>query len=115
MNLSDTTLTQIDTDEQFAKKTCQQLIREFNKIGIDLRINESTRDVNQLIHELKLEIDAIISNASHLLAQLFYSIDLPEEKVNKALESENDVAESIAKAILIRAAQKVYLREKFSS
>lgn len=100
------------TQPNFVQLTIKQLIREFSKIGVELRLHESMTTKEEILNELSAELSAIIDQHPQLLAQLFYSIDLSEEKVNKAMNFDENISDNIAELILIRAAQKVYLRLK---
>lgn len=102
-------------DQLFAEKTCLQLIREFDRIGISIPLDPKERDKDQIIKQLATELGLIMEQAPQLLSQLFYAVDLPEEQIEKIFTKGEDVASEIAELLLIRAAQKVYIREKFSS
>lgn len=99
----------------FAQETCKQIIKEFEKVGVALSLDINEKDTAIISKKIAEELDAIIGNAPHLLAQLFYSIDLPEEKVKAAMEKNDFIEEGIANAILIRSAQKVYIRKRYST
>lgn len=98
----------------FVEKTKNQIRKEFFKVGVSIPIKEDIKDKDSLVLDLKDELNAIIDQHPQLLAQLFYSIDLPEEKVKNVMNSNEDITRNIAELILFRAAQKVYTREKFS-
>lgn len=102
-------------DQLFAEKTCLQLIREFDRVGISIPLDPKERDKDQIIKQLAMELGLIMEQAPQLLSQLFYAVDLPEEQIEKIFTKGEDVASEIAELLLIRAAQKVYIREKFSS
>lgn len=101
-------------DHLFAEKTCLQLIREFDRVGISIPLEPKERDKGQIIKQLATELGLIMEQAPQLLSQLFYAVDLPEEQIEKIFTKGEDVASEIAELLLIRAAQKVYIREKFS-
>lgn len=101
-------------DHSFAEKTCLQLIREFERVGISLPLNPKERNKDQIIKQLATELGLIMEQAPQLLSQLFYAVDLPEEKIEKIFTKGDDVASEIAELLLIRAAQKVYIRAQFS-
>jgi hypothetical protein len=102
------------SNQDFVKATVRQLIKEFYKIGVDLPLNESMLTKEEILTELSAELSAIIDQRPQLLAQLFYSIDLSEDKVNKAMNFDENISDNIAELILVRAAQKVYIREVLS-
>lgn len=99
----------------FARKTCEQLNKEFERVGIALNIDTSNHDKNYILKHLSIELTLISEHQSNLFAQLIYSIDLHEQEVNQIIQTSANVMEDIAHAILVRVAQKIYLRERFSS
>lgn len=102
------------SNQDFVLATIDQLIKEFYKIGVDLRVKKIMQSKDEIVAELSAELDAIINQKPQLMAQLFYSIDLSEEKVSKAMNFDENISNNIAELILIRSAQKVYTRELFS-
>lgn len=98
----------------FVEKTKNQIRKEFLKVGVSIPLKEEIKDKDSLVSDLKDELNAIIDQHPQLLAQLFYSIDLPEEKVKNVMNSNEDITENIAELILFRSAQKVYIKEMFS-
>ena len=102
-------------EEKFRINTIQQIKNEFLKVGIDLPINTEITSKEALLSDLAQEIILVQDQAPHLLAQLLYSFDLPEHQVAAAFEQPQEAPNKLAAAMLWRAAQKVYLREKFRS
>lgn len=94
----------------FVVDTKEQLKREFLKVGIELKLDESMMTKTEIVQELSQELSAILDQHPQLLAQLFYSIDLSEEKVKSAMNFDENISDNIAELILIRAAQKVYIK-----
>lgn len=94
----------------FVADTKEQLKREFLKVGIELKLEESMMTKTEIVQELSQELSAILDQDPQLLAQLFYSIDLSEEKVKSAMNFDENISDNIAELILIRAAQKVYIK-----
>ncbi|MEX2482983.1 MAG: hypothetical protein WED10_00385 [Brumimicrobium sp.] len=103
-------------EESFAKATFDQVKNDFLKVGIEIQFaDEVYASKEAFTKQLGGEIEAIMREAPHLLTQLFYLIDLPENQIEIILkEAENPTLE-LANALLIRAAQKVYFREKYKS
>ena len=99
----------------FARKTCEQLNKEFERVGIALNLDTANHDMNQIVDYLAKELTLISEHQSSLFAQLIYSIDLPEQQVNTIMQTSATIMEDLAQAILVRVAQKIYLRERFSS
>lgn len=96
----------------FVEKT----IRQFNKDGLglmDSEVSMSAIEATDVLGELIIEVKAILrylDEVSHL-QQFVYKVDLPEKAWQYFLSFQN--FESLAEEIIIREAQKVYLREMF--
>ena len=101
-------------DKAFARKTCLQLIKEFDYIGIALPLDPDCNDQNKIEQIIAEELTSISSQRSELFAQLLYRVDIPEQGVKKTIATSNEVMSDLAHAFLIRVAQKIYLRERFS-
>lgn len=102
-------------EEKFRQSTIAQLNKEFIKVGVDLNLDTHISDKERIIEILQSEITVIQDQVPQLLAQLLYSFDLNEKKVSLAFQVPQDAPIILAEAMLWRAAQKVYLREKFRS
>ncbi|MCC5922625.1 MAG: hypothetical protein JJT77_02470 [Crocinitomicaceae bacterium] len=100
-------------EQKFRESTIKQLKNEFLKVGLDLEISSEIVEKEVLLSILAQEIIVIQDQAPHLLAQLLYSFDLPENKVVEAFDVPQDAPHLLANAMLWRAAQKVYLKAKF--
>ena len=101
-------------DAHFAEKTCAQITKEFDKVGVSLPIPPPHNNFEHLCELVSKEVQVMLDQHPQLLAQLFYSMDLPEHQVNEIMVHASDIAYSLSEKMIIRAAQKVYLREKFS-
>ena len=97
----------------FIEKTLFQLQREFEKIGLafDYTLNS---DYQKLVQQLSQDLSILFKQESNLFKQLLYSIDLPEREVDRIFSSAKDPLDELAELIIIRSAQKVYLRAYFS-
>lgn len=104
------------TEESFAEATFNQVKNDFLKVGIEIQFSEKDLSSKEAFtQQLSAEVEAIMREAPHLLTQLFYLIDLPENQVNEMLFDAENPTLDLANALLIRAAQKVYYRDKFKS
>lgn len=102
------------SEESFAKATFEQVKNDFFKVGIDIQFSDedyATKDT--FIKRLGSEIEAVMREAPHLLTQLFYLVDLPENQVDLLLSEAENPTLDLADALLIRAAQKVYFKQKY--
>jgi hypothetical protein len=102
------------SEESFAKATFGQVKNDFFKVGIDIQFSDEDYLTKEAFTvRLGNEIEAIMREAPHLLTQLFYLVDLPENQVDIALNEAENPALELAEALLIRAAQKVYYKQKY--
>jgi hypothetical protein len=102
------------SEEFFAKATFEQVKSDFFKVGIDIQFSdEDYASKESFTKQLGGEIDAIMREAPHILTQLFYLVDLPESQVDMLLSEAENPALDLAEALLIRAAQKVYFKQKY--
>ncbi len=102
------------SEESFAKATFEQVKNDFFKVGIEIQFSdENYASKDAFTKQLGGEIDAIMREAPHLLTQLFYLVDLPENQVDILLSDAENPALELAEALLIRAAQKVYFKQKY--
>jgi hypothetical protein len=102
-------------EADFAERTCNQVEREFLKVGLALKVVPPFSDLDHITRLIELELEVLLEQHPQLLAQLFYSMDLPEQQVNEIMMHAPDVAYSLSEKIIRRCAQKVYLRQKFAS
>ena len=72
----------------------------------------TAEDFQQLLTEV---IRHVLDNDFERLLNGLYRIDVDEEKVKRAMASEEDVAGQIASLIIEREMQKVVTREKYRS
>lgn len=101
-------------EASFAKATFQQVKNDFFKVGIEIQFTDEHYATKEAFtKQLGGEIDAIMREAPHLLTQLFYLVDLPENQVYKSLNEAKNPALELADALLNRAAQKVYFKQKY--
>lgn len=102
-------------EADFAEHTCNQVEREFLKVGLALKLVPPFSDLEHITVIIEREIETLLEQHPQLLAQLFYSMDLPEQQVNEIMMHATHVAYSLSEKIIRRCAQKVYLRQKFAS
>lgn len=103
-------------EETFADQVFQQLVKEFIKIGIEIQLQKSDFvTLEQFNKRLGEELELLANNAKSNFNQLLYLSDLPENKVNDIFELSENPMEELAHLLLIRTAQKIYLRKKYSA
>ena len=101
-------------EESFARATFEQVKNDFFKVGIEIQFKDEHYVTKEAFTtQLGREIDAIMREAPHILTQLFYLVDLPENQVDIMLSEAENPALELADALLIRAAQKVYFKQKY--
>jgi hypothetical protein len=101
-------------EESFAKSTFEQVKNDFLKVGVEIQFSDENYATKEAFtKQLGGEIEAIMREAPHLLTQLFYLVDLPESQVDIMFSEAENPAMELAEALLIRAAQKVYFKQKY--
>ncbi len=98
----------------FVQATKNQLVKEFSLVDLELTLQENTIEKNEILFDLSQEIEVLLRDNPERLAQLFYRMDLPESKTNDIIAHAENIAFSLAEIMLVRCAQKVYLRTVFS-
>jgi hypothetical protein len=101
-------------ESAFAKATFNQLRKDFERVGVALTFSDEVlQDAGSFSTFLSSEIATIMDQAPHLLSQLFYIADLPENQVNQLLNESENPQRALSEALLRRAAQKVIYRQKY--
>ena len=96
----------------FVEKTIAQINKDLNGLAdgiVNIQKKESQRVLVLLINEMKIVLEELSRNSQ--LQQFIYTVDL-KEKVWLNFMQKQDF-EGLAEQIIIREAQKVYLREMF--
>jgi hypothetical protein len=97
----------------FFNLTKEQLVRDFSKIGIELKLAASTKKIEELSLELIAELDAMLEHRPDLFAQLLYIMDLSESKVREIIQTSDYTSRDISLPMIYRAGEKVYWRKQF--
>lgn len=100
--------------KDFVENTLRQIEREFEKIGLVFNF-EATIDFENLVGRLSEDLNLIFKEEPMLFKQLLYTIDLPEKEVDRILTFADRPMVGLAELVVVRSAQKVYLRAHFSS
>lgn len=93
------------TDQSFRVKTLEQLQKDFQRCGLELKSNDPS-------HLFAAIEDCIKPVSSTQLQQLIYLIDIPES-IFLSLSRKDSFYQELSEVILMREALKVYLCQKF--
>ena len=99
-------------NHEFIEKTITQLIKDFNRCGLEVEF-----ELNALLpikEELTNKIASrLIQLSGTELQQFIYTVDLQENKFLKAVKMNDDYL-TLANEILKREALKVFIRSNYS-
>lgn len=103
------------SEKQFTQLIANQLKKDFERAGVELPKEVPTefatkRQLFDFAHQL---FKNILKEQSHLLDSLLYLIDIPEKYVQHNFH-DTQQSETSVEIILIREAQKVFLRKTYS-
>ncbi|MFN3529676.1 MAG: hypothetical protein ACK417_07125 [Bacteroidia bacterium] len=108
----------LNAEQKLVHDTIHQIKKDFVSNGLELQLDwKAGMQYQNLVNELAASLDWLFENDRPRLMQLLYRIDLPEFKLAALLSDENEHALSIALADLIvrREAQKVIIRNFYST
>lgn len=101
--------------EDFVELTIHQINKDlFGLSQIELQqCNSGNNCLNDLIFQLSTILKNLATNNFENLTQFIYKVDLSEKIFKQSITRNNDFKD-LAEHIIVREAQKVYLRKKFS-
>ena len=102
-------------DERLIKLTLQQLKKDFAEFGVEFDEPLRHFTFDHLVGFLKEKLISIDKSQPGILTQLYYRIDLPEEKLRQIMENKNNFFENAAILILKRELQKVVIKEFYKN
>ena len=102
-------------DEKLLRLTINQLEKDFNELGESIIEEIRFFEFEKLVFLLSEKLIDLKKKRSGILSQLFYRIDIPEEKINLINDGENRFFENISVLILKRELQKVVIREYYKN
>lgn len=99
------------SDSEFIKKTYLQIVKDFDRCNLDLSKNLTFENMNKenLFQWVEQNLLKTLEQQPHKVPQLLYLIDIPEAHIKHNFMDPKVVKES-AYIIIVREAQKVYLR-----
>lgn len=100
--------------ESTKRQVFVQLLKDFNRAGVVLRVNEKS-STKQWVNELITVLNDLNKNNSTQLDQLLYLIDLPQEYYteNKSLQNE-EFGIFFTQLLLMRTLKKIAFRNQYS-
>jgi hypothetical protein len=98
--------------KDFAFKTIQQINKDLQGLS---SINVEHKETNDYLDVITNQLINVISELenNHQLHQFIYKVDVPEQQWHLFLSTQDKIV--LAHQIIIREAQKVYLRAFFKS
>jgi hypothetical protein len=100
--------------QDFVLKTQRQVVKDFNRSGIDFNDQFSLHVLKyeQIIMAIRSKLIEVMKFGETQLLQLLYQIDIPQAHFTTLLENPN-IAGELSELILQREAYKVHLRSIF--
>ena len=93
--------------------TLDQLEKDLNELGESIKVEMGFYEFEKLVLYLSEKLIAIEKKRPGILNQLFYRIDIPEEKINLIKGGKKEFFETASILILKRELQKVVIREYY--
>lgn len=100
-------------NKKMVQATLAQIQLDFAKFNLIIQVKDDFSLI-KLEKEVENQLLNLTLHAPHKIAQLIYTIDLPEEIFNEIIRYSENVNSDLSKCIVVREAMKVYLRTKFS-
>ncbi len=93
----------------------KQLFKDFENLSTRFPSNflEENYSLDEIRFIIKDNLTFVMEKNESKTLQLFYTIDIPEKQFLSLISSENPI-QNLSEAILLREAQKVYFRMKYS-
>lgn len=94
----------------------KQLVKDFAVLSAEFPadFSEKVYDWSDISNLLQAEVVKIMEKGESQLLQVLYTIDLPEQKFLRLIGSATFLND-LVQAIIMREAEKVYFKKKFSS
>lgn len=103
-----------DATPEFLLQTKLQIEKDLGLTGFHYDNLFQPEDLPSLVPQLALKIAALKDSASGDLMKVIYRVDLTERQYRRVGNMPGIWAENMAKAIVLRAFQKVVIRKRFS-
>lgn len=105
-------------NSEFIQKLIQQIRKEF--IGFDWEVLQGdflNGDLDHIKSYLRYDIEDFYMKNAQLFTHFLYRVDISNAQIQKYTQEHvfEDVYECVAELVMIRCAQKVYYKIKFSS
>lgn len=101
--------------KEFVLKTIEQINKDLIGVStkfLTIELTDKNSVYGKILSELQQIISTIVDHNSSILPQFIYRVDIKESEFMDALN--DSTHKKLAEKILIREAQKVFLRMKFS-
>ena len=111
-----TNLTLFYDKEEYVLLTAAQTQKDLSQFNLDFILQTDELHFDALMDTLRPIIQDLLQNNREKIVQLFYRIDVAENKISDALELDkfDDSVEKICQIILLRELKKVVIRKHYS-
>ena len=116
MNLSN--ISQYFNRLDLIKATAEQIIKDFDMFGLEVKFSGNVYNAyEELFEQIEPHIDKLIRSNQQKFMSILYRIDLSDEQVKKAVESNSTepFASIVSDLIIKRELQKVVIRSAYKS
>jgi hypothetical protein len=115
MNL--TNISQYFNKLDLIKETANQIIKDFDMFGMEVTFSGNAYNAyEELFEQIHPHIDKLITHNQSKFMGILYRIDLSDEQIKKAIDSNSSesFSEIITDLIIKRELQKVVIRKHYS-
>lgn len=98
------------------KATAEQIIKDFDMFGLEIKFSGNAYNAyEELFDQIEPQIDKLIHNNPQKFMGILYRIDLSDEQLKKAVESNSTEPFSaiVSDLIIKRELQKVVIRNQY--
>lgn len=104
--------------QEIVLETAQQIMKDFGMFGVEITFSGDTEHAyNELLDQLVLQVEKLLSNNSELLMSVLYQVDISDREIAKTakeLPHYNQI-EVIAHQIIFRDLKKVLFRRYYKN
>lgn len=99
-------------EQNLSEKIALQIKKEFEKINesIDLDLSDYEKTIKIITEKIKV----LERRTPNKLVEILYHSDIAEEKVINTLHKNEDYHQALAEQLILRSAQKVYFKIKYT-
>ena len=116
--ISASEIEQAKNNEEFIRKTAEQVSKDFGMFGLDIEFPERiSKAYPLLMGQLATHLENLLNSQHEKLRSLLYQIDISEPTIYKAFDGKDtsEHPQILAHMVLERELKKVLLRHYFSN